>query len=133
MVISLDTPFSLGDLSPDTYPHCYITSFNVNGRAQNLVATYEYGLMQSDGIWVPTPVSTSGTLLLSGIELFPFFSTLPTDMTRSLWEQVTVLSYQELQKRFARMAGKIIEPVGATEAQLPLNLSPSETTANADV
>jgi hypothetical protein len=133
MVISLTTPFSVGDLSPDTFPHCYITSFVVNGRAQNLLATYEYGLMQSDGTWVPTPVPTGGTLLLSGEELSPFFSTLPTDLAKSLWDQVTILSYGELQKRNPRMAGTIMEPVGATPAQIPLDLASSGTTPNANV
>ena len=56
MVIILDKPFSLGDISAETYPHVYATRLTVDGPSQSVTVAAEAGTMTDQG-WQPTPTN----------------------------------------------------------------------------
>jgi hypothetical protein len=107
MVIILDTPFSLGDLSPEKYPHVYITNLIVNGPAQTVTVMAEVGTVGENYAWTGAPANTVTQLNLSGEQLYPFFFQKPDTLETSLWDQTETLVYHELQKAFPRYAGKL--------------------------
>lgn len=107
MVIILDTPFSLGDLSSETFPHVYITNLMINGPAQTVTVMAEVGIVGENYAWTGAPANTVTQLNLSGEALYPFFFQKPHTMEESLWDQVETLVYQEIQKAYPRYAGKL--------------------------
>jgi hypothetical protein len=107
MVIILDTPFSLGDLSTETYPHVYVTNLLINGPAQTVTVMAEVGKVGEGYSWQSAPANTQTQLNLSGEQLIPFFFQKPSNMDESLWDQTETLVYQEIQKAVPRYAGKL--------------------------
>lgn len=111
MVIILDKPISLGDISTDTFPHCYITNFYVNGPAVMVQIAYEFGRMKAPTAenpsgWNPCPAYLNKQFSLQGSELVPFFSTMG-DSNDSLWDEVEKAIYLEIQKQDPRTAGTL--------------------------
>lgn len=117
MVIILDTPFSLGDLSPETFPHVYIINLMINGPAQAVVVTAEVGKMGQNSVWVSAPANTQFQLNMGGEQLYPFFFRIPENLEESLWDQVEALIYQEIQKAVPRYAGSLGSGLEETEPQ----------------
>lgn len=115
MIIVLDRPYSLGDLSDTTYPHCYASRLVIDGTQQSVMVTYEYGRMDENDRWTPTPIYTGETIVLTGEALVPFFFTRPTSMDASLWDQTETIVYREIQARVPRLAGKIVPEILAAE------------------
>lgn len=111
MLIALDTPFSVGDLNKGvSYPHVYITGFNVNGSAMFAMIHYEIGTFTPGtplGTWKKAPEVPGRDVTLSGELLYPFFLTTPTDTERPLWDQVEELLYAQIQGNDARCVGTI--------------------------
>ncbi|RYF50765.1 MAG: hypothetical protein EOO38_04895 [Cytophagaceae bacterium] len=126
MVINLEQPFSLGDLSPISFPHVYISRLIIDGPSQTVSVQYEMGVMSPDNVWTPTPVPTMATINMFGAALYPFFFTKPNTLDTSLWDQVEALVYGEIQTQLPRLAGVIGNPTSpAVEEQ---KQEPTETT-----
>lgn len=117
MKIVLATPYSVGDLAPDeSFPHCYITQFYVNGAGRNATITYEVGSLAAPsdtdpmGLWTKAPFVPAGTLQIVGADLYPFFSNVVnTDpsVSQLLWDQVETLLYTQIQAAEPRLAGEL--------------------------
>jgi hypothetical protein len=129
MVIILDTPFGLGDLSDEKFPHVYVTNLMINGPAQTVTVVAEVGIVQADGSWKGAPVNTSFQVNITGQDLLPFFTQKPGDLETSLWDQVESLVYAQVQQIRPRFAGKlgsgIVEPASA----VPPTTDPTVTNA----
>jgi hypothetical protein len=111
MVIILDKPVSLGDISSDTFPHCFVTNFYVNGPAVMVQVAYEFGTMKAPSAenqsgWNPCPAFLNKQFSLQGEQLVPFFST-QGESGSSLWDEVEKAIYVEIQKQDPRTAGTL--------------------------
>lgn len=113
MKISLDTPFTVGDLAPDaSYPHVYIITFYVNGPAMMASISYEIGTLTPDvssplgATWEKAPEVSARSVQIQGKELIPFFVTQGEEGA-SVWDQVERLLYAEIQGHDERLAGTV--------------------------
>lgn len=129
MVIILDTPFGLGDLSTETYPHVYITNLQINGPAQSVTVMAEVGRMGENSAWSAAPANTVFQLNMTGEQLYPFFFEKPTTLDDSLWNQVESLIYKEVQTARPRFAGKLGD--GFPEAKLENEIETPSTETQA--
>lgn len=117
MVIVLEVPFSLGELSSAPFPHVYASSLTVDGKSQTVLIRFEFGEMDENGTWNPTPIDTGRTVVLSGERLIPFFYTCPSVTDISLWDQVETLVYRELQATEPRLKGTITAIPASAESK----------------
>lgn len=133
MVIILDKPVTLGDISPDEFPHVYVTNFYVNGPAVSVQVTYEFGRMrppsaENQSGWNPTPVNMTRQFTLGADQLVPFFTSKPESVDESLWDLVETAIYAQIQKVDDRAQGKLGLGYEVSDA----NSAPSHNVAAAE-